>query len=120
MLISSSDHSPASSHTLVESAPPTDTRRVPPNQGSREETLINPWRGIDTPSRGRTEVGGMLTNFHAAPLSPLKDRDEKALGLLFCREDMEEVERDVDRCLLLLWPEPCWEDDAFEFLKEYL
>lgn len=57
---------------------------------------------------------------HAAPLSPLRERDIQALSAWFDREDMTTIETDVDRCLLVLWPAPCWEDDPFEFLQEFL
>ncbi len=57
---------------------------------------------------------------HAAPLSPLRDRDVVALGQWFDRADMEVIEADLAHCLLALWPAPCWEDDPFEFLEEFL
>lgn len=57
---------------------------------------------------------------HAQPLMPLKQRDWKALALLFDREDSDEIEADVDYNLGLIVPEPCWEDDPFEFLSEFL
>ncbi len=57
---------------------------------------------------------------HAAPLSPLRDRDIAALGQWFDRVDMEVIEANLAHCLLALWPAPCWEDDPFEFLEEFL
>lgn len=57
---------------------------------------------------------------HAAPLSPLRDRDVLALSEWFQREDMGTIEADVAHCLLVLLPAPCWEDDPFEFLNEFL
>lgn len=39
---------------------------------------------------------------------------------LFDREDSEEIEADIRSNLLLRTPEPCWEDDPFDFLREYL
>jgi hypothetical protein len=57
---------------------------------------------------------------YAAPLSSLKERDVKALSVWFEREDMGEIATDVTCRLRQLIPEPCWEDDPFDFLKEFL
>lgn len=57
---------------------------------------------------------------HAAPLAPLRDRDQQALSDFFQRDDMREIEADVTQMLLQLWPEPCWEDDPFAFLQDFL
>lgn len=57
---------------------------------------------------------------YAAPLAPLRERDIQALDAMFDRNDMADIETDVIHNLLSLWPEPCWEDDPFEFLREYL
>jgi hypothetical protein len=57
---------------------------------------------------------------HANPLPPLRERDTKALTALFGREDAEEIEDDVNSYLSCLFPTPCWEDDPFEFLQEYI
>lgn len=57
---------------------------------------------------------------YAAPLSPLRERDEVALDDLFRREDMVAIETDISSCLLKLMPEPCWDDDPFEFIREFL
>lgn len=59
-------------------------------------------------------------SFHAAPLSPLRERDDQALAALFVRDDIRELEADIDHQLLRLFPEPCWEDELFEFLQEFL
>ena len=57
---------------------------------------------------------------YAVPLVPLQERDAKAMEDLFERQDAEEIEANINKCLLWLWPEPCWEDDPFDFLSEYL
>jgi hypothetical protein len=57
---------------------------------------------------------------HAPPSISLRNRDWKALLELFDREDVEEIANDVHDSLRLLPPEPCWEDDPFDFLREYL
>ncbi|UZQ56162.1 hypothetical protein OOK60_08960 [Trichothermofontia sichuanensis B231] len=56
----------------------------------------------------------------AVLIAPLRDRDIKALDTLFHYDGIEEVEADIAQVLLTLFPEPCWEDDPFEFLREYL
>jgi hypothetical protein len=56
----------------------------------------------------------------AAPLSPLKARDLDALDQLFHRQDIYEIETDVAQMLLRLLPEPCWEEETFDFLEEFL
>lgn len=58
--------------------------------------------------------------FHAAPLSPLRERDLEAMNLFFQRDDMIHIEAEVNHLLLRLLPAPCWEDDALEFLREFL
>ncbi len=57
---------------------------------------------------------------YADPLSPLKARDEEALMALFQGGNMAEIEADISHCLLQLLPEPCWEEDPLEFLKDFL
>lgn len=60
------------------------------------------------------------TKTFAAPVSPLRSRDCIALAELFERDDIHAIEADVSQRLLALLPEPCWEDDVFDFLKEFL
>jgi len=57
---------------------------------------------------------------YADSLSPLRDRDHEALSGMFKRDDIAEIEADVTYCLARLLPEPCWEDNPFDFLKEFL
>ena len=57
---------------------------------------------------------------HAEPLSPLRQRDEHALGVIFNDTQIEEIFSDVCFRLRQLYPEPCWDDDSFDFLKRYL
>lgn len=75
------------------------------------------WRSPE--AEGAWELASLLTSY-AAPLAPMRDRDLKALGSLFEREDIQDVETDIIRNLLARWPEPCWDDDPFDFLQEYL
>lgn len=57
---------------------------------------------------------------HAAPLSSLRERDLQALAEMFEPEDAAEVEAELARYLNLMCPEPCWEEDPFDFLRDYL
>lgn len=57
---------------------------------------------------------------YAPSLTSLRERDWTALIELFDRDDGDEIEADIDRSLFWLIPEPCWEDDPFDFLREYL
>jgi hypothetical protein len=50
----------------------------------------------------------------------LRERDWEALKSLFDRDDGEEIEADIKHKLSWLVPEPCWEDNPFEFLREFL
>jgi hypothetical protein len=72
------------------------------------------WDGYETPS---------LTFEHedyALPLEPLREKDLTALVDLFNTPNMREIDADVQTRLQSLYPEPCWEDDLFAFLKGYL
>ncbi|MBF2067113.1 MAG: hypothetical protein IGS39_22265 [Calothrix sp. C42_A2020_038] len=57
---------------------------------------------------------------HAPPLTSLKDRDWKELASLFDRHDSDEIEADVISKLNMLHPEPSWDEDPYDFLREYL
>ncbi len=57
---------------------------------------------------------------HAAPLAPLRERDWTEITLLFDRQDSDEIEADIIEKLSMLHPEPCWDEDPYEFLSEYL
>lgn len=70
----------------------------------------------DAVSTASIEVVG----HYAEPLSPLRHRDVKALTDLFQRDDIYAIEVDISQILLRLLPEPCWEDEPFEFLKDFL
>ncbi|MEP0869037.1 hypothetical protein NDA01_04405 [Trichocoleus desertorum AS-A10] len=76
------------------------------------------WR----PPQPEAEYEGFssLLDSYAAPLAPMRERDLTALGGLFEREDIHDVETDIIRNLLTRWPEPCWDDDPFEFLQDFL
>jgi hypothetical protein len=58
--------------------------------------------------------------FHAEPLAPLRQRDEQALDDVFDDIQIEEMLADVYLRLKQLYPEPCWDDNSFDFLQGYL
>ena len=47
-------------------------------------------------------------------------RDWKILVELFDRKDSDEIEEDINTILSWMVPEPAWEDEPLDFLKEYL
>ncbi|MEX0269815.1 hypothetical protein AB3R30_11770 [Leptolyngbyaceae cyanobacterium UHCC 1019] len=64
--------------------------------------------------------GDQVVGNFAAPLSPLKERDLRALSELFLTDKMSTIEADIAQLLIRLQPEPCWEDDPFAFLQDFL
>lgn len=89
-----------------------------PFRGLIEDASANPWREINILPRQEPRF---VPHFeHAEPISMLRDRDFQELTSWFDRSDMPEIEEDVNRHLLMLFPEPCWEDENFEFLIEHL
>lgn len=84
-----------------------------------EEKLVNPWRNVTTQLTRSTAKSSLLAD-HAAPLSPMRDRDVTELSDLFDRDDMHDLEQDVNHHLIRLFPEPCWEENGLAFLQEHL
>ncbi|WP_448563061.1 hypothetical protein [Trichothermofontia sp.] len=97
------------SPALTQKAPRTDFYAAPVTHAGTE--------GLPKGEGQRAHVN--LRSF-AVLVAPLKDRDIKALDTLFHCDGIEEAAADVSQVLLTLFPEPCWEDDPFEFLREYL
>lgn len=61
--------------------------------------------------------------WYAAPLPDLPDlnrRDWFALEDLFREEEMQTIIIDITSALNILSVAPCWEDDPFDFLADYL
>ncbi|WP_035991828.1 hypothetical protein [Leptolyngbya sp. KIOST-1] len=56
----------------------------------------------------------------ANPLAPLRDRDRQALGDMFSHDQMTVIEADILNRLNHLVPEPIWEVEPYEFLREFL
>ena len=88
------------------------------------ESVQEPWNEswlLALPARS-AEISSLLRplNFHAEPLSPLRQRDEQALDEFFEDAQIEEIFVDIGVRLRQLYPEPCWEDDPYDFLKGYM
>jgi hypothetical protein len=67
----------------------------------------------------QTQAPELLGNY-ADPLEPMRERDLEALAQWFHREDMLTMETDINQMLLHLLPEPCWEENPFDFLNDFL
>jgi hypothetical protein len=85
---------------------------------TNESSLTNPWRNAPSLTQPRRTTS--LLSAPAAPIAPMRERDTTALLDFFDREDILEVERDINYHLLLLFPEPYWEEDDWEFLQDHL
>jgi hypothetical protein len=57
---------------------------------------------------------------YAAPLSPLRMQDIRELAVFFDGDDMPSLEEDMLKMLDRLLPEPCWEDNPFDFLGDFI
>ncbi|MGF1519964.1 MAG: hypothetical protein ACFCVB_19480 [Nodosilinea sp.] len=56
----------------------------------------------------------------ANPMEPLRDRDRAALRGFFAHDQMAAIEADILHRLSYLVPEPPWEVEPYEFLREFL
>lgn len=62
---------------------------------------------------------GMSSSF-APPMMSMHQRDRTILVDLFEREDMSDIQTDIKSQLGKLITEPCWDDDPYGFLSDYL
>jgi hypothetical protein len=92
----------------------TDNSDLPPVAPLLRDSTepLNPWRDINALSR--PEPLTLPAFEHAEPLTSLRDRDLTELATWFERPDMMEIEEDVNHHLLMLFPEPCWDDEDSE------
>ncbi|MCT7953800.1 hypothetical protein [Laspinema palackyanum] len=81
---------------------------------------IEPQSDLEIASSDFTANSFEFSTEAAEPLSALKERDTKALAELFEDEEIEAIQADILLCLSFLSPAPCWDEQAFEFLKEFL
>ncbi|MEO1069301.1 MAG: hypothetical protein AAFW95_09300 [Cyanobacteria bacterium J06638_6] len=63
-----------------------------------------------------TDAAPQLAN----PLAPLRDRDRQALAGFFADDQMSTIEADILHRLSALVPEPAWEIEPYDFLREFL
>ena len=73
----------------------------------------------DDSTAQKAEQSSGTCDLHITSLMPLREQDANELVSLFEREDSEDIEADISRKLVSIWPEPCWEDE-FIFLRDYL
>ena len=71
-------------------------------------------------SRESNNIFRINSQVNIDTLIPLTERDCRAMAELFDRGDCDEIEKDINRKLQKIYPEPCWEDDPYDFLREYL
>ncbi len=87
--------------------------------GAREEI-----HSVFTPqvftSQAKSDLPMRDFSGYTAQLLPLRDRDLKTLVDLFTSDEIDAIEADIQENLTRMLPEPCWEDDPFNFLEEYL
>ncbi len=85
-----------------------------------QEPLNRSWQSIRC--NAQSEINSLLRPlmFHAEPLAPLRQRDEQALEEIFDDLQVEEILTDVCIRLKQIYPEPCWEDEPFDFLRGYV
>lgn len=112
----------------VQAASVTPTQRLT-SVSSKLSGKVVPWKATPAPETAtlwrspEPDSSSAFSGFlggSTTPLAQLWERDVEALGGFFDRADMHDIETDVIRNLLARWPEPCWEDDPFDFLREFL
>lgn len=95
---------------------PVSSLPTPQNRLRLEEPIVNPWRNLKSTVR-KPYIPSPVD--HAAPFSSLPDRDLEIMAEWFDREDMSEIENEINFRLGMMYPEPLWEDDL-SFLKDHL
>ncbi len=104
-------------YNSIEDSPPPELES-PLERLSLDPSIVNPWRHVKSVAR-RPYCAESFD--HAAPLTPLRDRDVEIMAGWFDRLDIAEVEQDVNYHLSLLYPEPPWEERLdLNFLKDHL
>jgi hypothetical protein len=78
--------------------------------------FLNPWQEV--PSWVPDRSFPVPEWDHAAPLTPIRDRDLQEMKDLFEREDMRAVEGEVDRMLSMLFPAPLWDESSWATMGE--
>lgn len=95
------------------------SRRLRRLKGGQE--LPRPINSLELGELTPSNIGiNRRPSVHAAPLTSLREQDAKALNSFFDRDDLEEIETDIQLGLSRRCPEPCWEDHSLDFLQDYL
>ena len=102
---------------LTTSAEAAISTGVTAAQGAQTLSLT---RGTLPESQRVTRTSQSLEVSHASPLAPLRARDRDALDDFFARDDLSDIALDIHRYLSRMYPEPCWEDEPYEFLNGYI
>jgi hypothetical protein len=84
------------------------------------EPSANPWRESRYQEARPRKFSQTAAWDHASPLEAIHDRDLNEMGGWFDRDDMTDVEADIHKLLVMLFPEPAWDDEAWAFLREHL
>jgi hypothetical protein len=108
-----------SSKTLLQK---NSGRSPHPAAFAQPDTRLSNWEpgteNLNSLQPRQASFGGPVSP--VAPSTALRERDLKALEELFEHEGIEQVQADILHNLELLSPELCWEEDPFDFLREYL
>ncbi len=83
-----------------------------------EGNFLNPWQEVPNWLQARTFPAPVWD--HAAPISPIRDRDLQEMREMFERSDMGDLEADVNHLLGMLCPEPAWEELGWATMLEFL
>jgi hypothetical protein len=89
-----------------------------PEMRESNGTFLNPWQEVPDWLQSRTFPAPVWD--HAAPISPIRDRDLKEMREMFDRSDMGDLEADVNHLLGMLCPEPAWEETGWATMLEFL
>ncbi|MGK7891239.1 MAG: hypothetical protein AB4042_18070 [Leptolyngbyaceae cyanobacterium] len=72
-----------------------------------------------TPAREAMRHARVSSSF-APPIMPMHQRDRTILDDLFERDDMSDIHTEITDQLGKMVKEPCWDDDPYHFLSDYL
>lgn len=129
------DIEPMPDHSFPQAKPPDGSHStaqsfISINQNRSLSSLVKPvqgpwsrsWQSGLYNNCPQPEINALLRPlmFHAEPLAPLRQRDEQALEDFFDDTEIEDILTDVCLRLKQLYPEPCWEDNPFDFLQGYV
>ena len=125
--------SPGTDDSFFTSSPSILGRTEPQSLRSSSETSEplsypaalpqNGMQRVDTgiPLVSRTQrTSPSLGVSHASPIAPMRARDSAALAEMFDGDRLSEITLDIHRYLARAYPEPCWEDEPYEFLHGYV